>query len=47
MERRITDLRNERRFGTRDIDDIESEIKQLQGEVTRLKRKHLNYFYFF
>jgi hypothetical protein len=47
LEERIKELKTEKRFGTREIDKIESEMTEMRNEVTRLRRQYLNYFYYF
>jgi len=47
LQRRVFDLKQERRQGTRDIDDIESDIARTQREITHLQRTYLNWFYYF
>lgn len=47
LEKRIEVLKNDRRRGVREIDEIDAEIKGLKNEIISLRRKHLNYFYFF
>jgi hypothetical protein len=47
LEKRIEVLKNDRKRGIREIDQIDTEIKGLRNEIILLKRKHLNYFYFF
>jgi predicted nucleic acid-binding Zn-ribbon protein len=47
LERRIADLNAEKQYSRREIDDIEHDITNLKKEIVQLKRKHLNYFYFF
>jgi hypothetical protein len=40
-------LHDERRRGSRDIDAVEADIRAKQAEITELRRKYLNYFYYF
>lgn len=47
LEARILELKAEKRFGTREIDQIEGEMKDMRNEITRLRRRYLNYFYYF
>ena len=47
LQRRVFDLKQERRLGARDIDDIEGDIARAQKEITHLQRTYLNWFYYF
>lgn len=49
-ERRIAELKSEMRNPNgvgREIDDIIGDIDQVKSEITNIRRKHLNYFYYF
>jgi hypothetical protein len=47
LQQRILELKQERRLGSRDIDDIETDIRSANAEITRLQRTFLNWFYWF
>lgn len=48
LERAIALLREEQRRGSsREVDAVEAEIRAKQQEIAELRRKHLNYFYYF
>jgi len=47
MEREIVDLEREKRGGRREIDAIEQEIASKMTAITELRRRHINYFYYF
>ena len=47
LQRRISDLKQERQLGSRDIDDIEMDIRSANAEISRLQRTYLNWFYWF
>ena len=47
IEKRIAALEQEK-FGVgRDIDSLNEEIAAAQNEIVQLKRKYLNFFYYF
>ena len=47
LQERIKQLNQERQQGTRDMDDIEMDIREAQKEIIQLQRTHLNWFYYF
>lgn len=47
LELQIQSLKRERQIGARDMDEIEKDIRRCQDQITDLRRKHINYFYYF
>jgi hypothetical protein len=47
LEYQIQSLQRERQMGARDMDAIEKDIRNYQSQITDLRRKHINYFYYF
>lgn len=47
LEKEIADLEKEKKLGRKEIDVIDAEIRLKRSEITQLRRKYLNYFYFF
>lgn len=47
LEREILDLEREKLGGRREIDTIEQEIAARRLMITDLRRRHINYFYYF
>ncbi len=47
IEVQISDLESEKRVGKREIDDIELDIRCKRQEIADIRRKYLNYFYYF
>ena len=47
LSRHVERLQHEKKAGTREIELIDTEISEIQAEITRLKRKYLNWFYYF
>lgn len=43
----LQQLEEEKVSGTRSIDDIDQDIASAKAEITQLKRKYINWFYFF
>lgn len=46
-EQQVQALQNEKKVGRRSIDDVDAEIAQIEDDITTLKRKYVNYFYYF
>lgn len=47
IEQQIRGLESEKRLGKREIDDIDHDIRCKRQEISDLRRKYLNYFYYF
>lgn len=47
LEARISVLKTEKKHGTREIDQIDIEMKELKNQINKLRKQNLNYFYFF
>ena len=47
LEREILDLEREKLGGRREIDSIEQDIAARRTTITDLRRRHINYFYYF
>ena len=47
LQQHISSLEQEMQSGSRDIDQIQSEINIKRQEITDLSRRYLNYFYYF
>jgi hypothetical protein len=47
LEEKVVRLKAEKRLGVREIDSIDSDIKEATNEITLLRRKYLNTFYYF
>jgi len=47
LEREILDLEREKLGGRREIDAIEQEIAARRTAITAIRRRHINYFYYF
>jgi outer membrane murein-binding lipoprotein Lpp len=47
LEQSINRLKEEMSAGTREIDAINKDIAVAKEKITQIKRKHLNYFYYF
>ncbi len=47
IEFQIKELENEKRVGKREIDDIELDIHHKRQEIGDIRKKYLNYFYYF
>ena len=47
LEGKVLRLKAEKRLGAREIDSIDSDIKEATDEITQLKRNYLNTFYYF
>jgi hypothetical protein len=47
LEREILDLEKEKLGGRREIDAIEQDIAARRMAITALRRRHINYFYYF
>ena len=48
MEGRLRDLDAEKMYGYgREIDQIDKEIIRVKGEIAEIKRRYINFFYFF
>ena len=46
-EQQVRALQNEKKVSRRSMDDVDAEIAQIEEDITALKRKHVNYFYYF
>ena len=47
LEGKVVRLKAEKRLGAREIDLIDNDIKEATDEITQLRRKYLNTFYYF
>lgn len=47
LQGEILGLEREKQLGRRAIDVVDSDILTTQTQITQLRRKYLNYFYYF
>ena len=47
LERAILTVESDKRMGRREIDAADAEVRQLRKEIAELKRKYINWFYYF
>lgn len=47
LKQQLEMLEKEKLFGKREIDDIEKDCREVQGQIKELQRKHINFFYYF
>jgi peptidoglycan hydrolase CwlO-like protein len=47
LEQLIESYEGEMKHGTREIDAIQEDIRRTKSEILTLRRKHLNFFYYF